>query len=99
MAMAFAKAEQRTYNSDAKRGENMDRRDFLTLPILGLPVLLAANNSAQTNASGRFKLPVVISTWDSGLSANAAAWQILSKGGKALDAVEAAGRASEDEVS
>jgi len=33
--------------------------------------------------------PVVISTWDAGLAANKAAWEILSKKGRALDAVEA----------
>lgn len=33
--------------------------------------------------------PVVISTWDAGLAANKAAWQILEKNGRALDAVEA----------
>ena len=32
--------------------------------------------------------PVVISTWDAGLRANKAAWEILGKGGRALDAVE-----------
>lgn len=32
--------------------------------------------------------PVVISTWDAGLEANKAAWNVLSKGGRALDAVE-----------
>lgn len=32
--------------------------------------------------------PVVISTWDAGLRANKGAWEILSKGGRALDAVE-----------
>ena len=32
--------------------------------------------------------PVVISTWDAGLEANKAAWEILGKGGRALDAVE-----------
>lgn len=32
--------------------------------------------------------PVVISTWDAGLKANQAAWDILSKKGRALDAVE-----------
>jgi N4-(beta-N-acetylglucosaminyl)-L-asparaginase len=32
--------------------------------------------------------PVVISTWDAGLEANKAAWKILGKGGRALDAVE-----------
>jgi N4-(beta-N-acetylglucosaminyl)-L-asparaginase len=32
--------------------------------------------------------PVVISTWDAGLAANKAAWEVLGKGGRALDAVE-----------
>ena len=32
--------------------------------------------------------PVVISTWDEGKVANKAAWEVLSKGGRALDAVE-----------
>jgi isoaspartyl peptidase/L-asparaginase-like protein (Ntn-hydrolase superfamily) len=39
--------------------------------------------------------PVVISTWNFGLQANEAAWAILSKGGKALDAVEAGARVPE----
>ena len=33
--------------------------------------------------------PIVISTWDFGKEANLAAWEILKKGGRALDAVEA----------
>ncbi len=33
--------------------------------------------------------PIVISTWRFGLQANAAAWEILKNGGKAIDAVEA----------
>ena len=32
--------------------------------------------------------PIVISTWDFGVAANKAAWEVLSKGGRALDAVE-----------
>jgi len=32
---------------------------------------------------------IVISTWDFGRAANAAAWNVLGKGGRALDAVEA----------
>ena len=32
--------------------------------------------------------PIVISTWDTGLEANKAAWKILMAGGRALDAVE-----------
>ena len=77
----------------------MRRRDFVKYPVLGLPVVLAGRLFGQTRTAVRFKTPVVISTWDSGLTANAAAWAVLSKGGKALDAVEAAGRASEDEPS
>jgi N4-(beta-N-acetylglucosaminyl)-L-asparaginase len=33
--------------------------------------------------------PIVISTWNFGQAANAAAWEVLGKGGRALDAVEA----------
>ena len=32
--------------------------------------------------------PVVVSTWDAGLEANKGAWEVLGKGGRALDAVE-----------
>ncbi|HLT87560.1 MAG TPA: N(4)-(beta-N-acetylglucosaminyl)-L-asparaginase [Sphingobacterium sp.] len=32
--------------------------------------------------------PIVLSTWDFGLKANAEAWKVLSTGGRALDAVE-----------
>lgn len=40
-------------------------------------------------------LPVVIATWGPNLKANAAAWEVLSKGGYALDAVEAGVRIPE----
>jgi N4-(beta-N-acetylglucosaminyl)-L-asparaginase len=76
----------------------MHRRDFFRFSALGLPILVS-EVSGQTEAVSKFKLPVVISTWDSGLHPNAAAWPLLSKGGSALDAVEAAGRESEDEPS
>lgn len=39
--------------------------------------------------------PVVIATWGPNLKANAAAWEVLSKGGRALDAVEAGVRVPE----
>ncbi|HJW30050.1 MAG TPA: hypothetical protein VJ508_12500, partial [Saprospiraceae bacterium] len=32
--------------------------------------------------------PVVISTWDAGLEANKAAWEVLKNKGRAIDAVE-----------
>jgi N4-(beta-N-acetylglucosaminyl)-L-asparaginase len=80
----------------------MDRRRFLQLPLAGIPLMLLENASGQKLgivSSGRFAMPVVVSTWDSGVTANNAAWPILQKGGRGLDAVEAAGRASEDEPS
>jgi N4-(beta-N-acetylglucosaminyl)-L-asparaginase len=43
--------------------------------------------------------PIVISTWDAGLNANKGAWEILGKGGKALDAVEAGVMVTEAEQS
>ncbi len=39
--------------------------------------------------------PVVISTWDFGKAANAAAWSMLATGGNAVDAVEAGARVPE----
>lgn len=66
-----------------------NRRKFIQSSALGsLGVLLnkVATGSPQTvSVKGK---PVVISTWNSGLTANKAAWEVLSKGGRALDAVE-----------
>ncbi len=80
----------------------MYRRRFLQLPLLGIPVYLARDTFGQDrekHSSLRVKTPVAVSTWDSGITANSAAWAVLEKGGKPLDAVEAGGRASEDEPS
>ncbi|MGD1893608.1 MAG: isoaspartyl peptidase/L-asparaginase family protein [Cyclobacteriaceae bacterium] len=41
--------------------------------------------------------PIVVSTWEHGINANAEAWKILDKGGSALDAVEAGVRVTEAE--
>ena len=83
----------------------MNRRKFLQLPFAGLPVLLLTKSFGQKrtkfdlSSSAKFTTPVIVSTWDSGVTANNAGWPILQKGGQALDAVEAAGRASEAEPS
>jgi len=80
----------------------MKRRDFIRLPLIGVPLALAGRAMGQKSPpqlTMRVKTPVVVSTWDSGITANNAAWPILQKSGRALDAVEAAGRASEDEPS
>ncbi len=37
---------------------------------------------------GKSDQPIVISTWGHGIPSNEAAWKVLSKGGKAIDAVE-----------
>ncbi|MBX3281417.1 MAG: N(4)-(beta-N-acetylglucosaminyl)-L-asparaginase [Acidobacteria bacterium] len=76
----------------------MDRRRFLELPVIGLP-LLAATRALGSKMAPTTAKPIVVSTWDSGRTSNAAAWPILKKHGDALDAVEAGGRASEDEPS
>lgn len=80
----------------------MNRRRFLQIPLLGVPLFAFRDSTAQRSvpsSSLRVSGPVVISTWDSGLTANRAAWRILRKGGRTLEAVEAAGRASEAEPS
>lgn len=42
--------------------------------------------------------PIVISTWDAGLRANEAAWKVLNKKGKAIDAVERGVMVTESEI-
>lgn len=65
----------------------------------GLPLLAAGDTLAQNNVKSSYKKPLVVSTWDSGIRANAAAWKVLSGKGRAIDAVEAAARSAEDETS
>ena len=79
----------------------INRRKFLGLSFVSLPLLSARNYFAQTfekKSALKTKFPVVVSTWDSGIRANAAAWKVLEKRGRALDAVEAAANSAEDEV-
>lgn len=80
----------------------MDRRRFLQFSFLSLPLFSARNILAQgfeKISTMKTKFPVVVSTWDSGIRANAAAWTVLEKKGRALDAVEQAARSAEDEIS
>lgn len=42
--------------------------------------------------------PIVISTWDTGLAANKGAWEVLSRNGRALDAVEAGVKVTEASI-
>lgn len=66
------------------------RRTFLKLSALGSMVSGGVLKAcAQSPAAGVVNKPIVISTWEHGLPANAAAWDVLAGGGRALDAVEA----------
>lgn len=64
------------------------RKRFLQLvSFSGLASILSGQVWAQSGkrVTGH---PVVISTWDQGIEANRGAWEVLGKGGNALDAVE-----------
>ena len=54
-----------------------------------------ANTFALNEKPGKDALPAVIATWGPNVKATAAAWEVLSKGGRALDAVEAGARVPE----
>ncbi len=75
------------------------RRSFLQNTLLGgLAAGTAdfwARNLPVFDKPDKNAFPVVIATWGPNLKANAAAWEVLSKGGYALDAVEAGVRIPE----
>lgn len=69
------------------------RRDFLRLTSFA--GIIPASDLFAANVSGT--KPIVISTWNFGLQANVEAWKILSKNGRALDAVEAGAKVPESD--
>lgn len=65
------------------------RRKFIQASALGsLGLFFSKMATGQTPVSPVKGRPIVVSTWDAGLEANKAAWDVLGKGGRALDAVE-----------
>jgi len=79
-----------------------NRRKFIrqsAIAGLGLsisPAIIKANINSKrvfTKSSG----PLVISTWQHGMAANDAAWEVLSNDGRALDAVEQGVRVTESD--
>ncbi len=70
----------------------MNRKNFIKLSSLGLSAL--GLHSFTTAA----KKPIVVSTWDSGMDVNAAAWKILAANGKCIDAIEAGAMQIEDTI-
>src|ERR1700759_5212428 len=65
----------------------LNRRKFIHHTALGAVSGLAFS-AAKFEQRPLKRQAIVISTWDAGLEANKAAWEILGKGGRALDAVE-----------
>jgi len=76
----------------------VNRRKFIKASVFSSVALtfgkVAACNSQSFPVKGK---PVVISTWDAGLRANKAAWEVLKEGGRALDAVEKGVMVTENE--
>jgi len=73
-----------------------NRRSFLKYS-LGVP-FLSSKSISDIFSNEKTVKPIVVSTWDSGLEANEAAWKVLSQNGYALDAVEKGVNALEDIV-
>ena len=87
------------------------RRELLIAGGAGLSALILRKAAAQDDEQWRQKIypatlqmdknmepghkPVVISTWNHGMAANLAAWEVLKDGGRALDAAEAGVRICE----
>ncbi len=73
-----------------------NRRIFIGKLSAGMAGLfLTSNLKGAFSPMNQGSMPVVISTWNHGLQANAAAWEVLQSGGYALDAVEAAAKVTE----
>ncbi|HMK26731.1 MAG TPA: N(4)-(beta-N-acetylglucosaminyl)-L-asparaginase [Chitinophagaceae bacterium] len=78
----------------------IDRRKFIRASAFtGFAGLLAKEAWSMEETITVKGQPVVISTWDAGLRANKAAWEILGIGGRALDAVEIGVMLTESEQS
>ena len=66
-----------------------NRRKFLGSSLLASTGWFLRTPDPGIKYASVVNKPIVISTWDFGKAANAAAWEILEKQGRALDAVEA----------
>lgn len=78
-----------------------NRRTFLHSSLLGSLGLFLTRKAGSTPGGVTGSVighPVVISTWDTGLEANKGAWEVLSRNGPALDAVEAGVRVTESSI-
>ena len=82
------------------------RREFIKIGAIGSAALLTQTGCASEKGEDLEEIlippvaaikPIVLSTWNHGLDANKAAWEVLSQGGSALDAVEQGVRVTESD--
>ncbi len=66
-----------------------NRRKFLGSSLLASTGWFLRFTDTRIKSTVITNKPIVISTWDFGKAANAEAWEVLSRQGRALDAVEA----------
>src|ERR1700761_8997805 len=68
-----------------------NRRKFIQVSAAGASLAALSKSGFAKTTQGLVanNYPIVISTWPFGVPANQEAWKTLSKGGRALDAVEA----------
>ena len=67
----------------------INRRKFIRASVFTSFAAVASRKMFAGQAEGSIiGKPVVISTWDAGIDANKAAWEVLRNKGKAIDAVE-----------
>lgn len=77
----------------------MNRRKFIQASALSAGLIALDQKTIATNLTTAINKPIVISTWDFGVAANADAWKVLNKNGRALDAVEQGVRVPEADES
>ena len=80
----------------------INRRKFIKAGAAGASVLsvtsFLAACASRNDGNGGVNKPIVIATWDFGIAANQAAWDILRHNGRALDAVEAGVKVAEADL-
>jgi len=91
-------------NSKNKIDRMLKRRTFFKLGLVGTAIGLTKPLEAgelikqSFDSEPKRSTPIVISTWNHGLAANAEAWKVLENGGSAIDAVEKGVRVTEADL-
>ncbi|GHE33493.1 N(4)-(beta-N-acetylglucosaminyl)-L-asparaginase [Sphingobacterium griseoflavum] len=75
------------------------RRQFIKKTLVGAAAATAVSQAIAVPGSRKGVKPIVISTWDFGVAANKAAWEVLKDNGRSLDAVEQGVKVAEADLS